>query len=482
MQEGCRVGHLRGDDSTGMFQIPRYSVPKAGHLLYKRDVDGVAFAKEKRADTMFRAADTAWATVLHHRAATAGTVTCANAHPFTHGDAKAGDQIVGVHNGTLAGSWDRSKFDVDSDYLYSKIWEQGAETALSEVNGAYALVWWDQKMNAIRIASNGQRSIYWAPIKGSNAVLVASELHMLAWLADRNGMKIEQALYPSVGSIYNFILDKDFQVRDIGESVTTIPEKPKIVHASPAGGTGGSNFPHGQRRSWEESRADAYRPPYKPDTSSDTGKADVTKLAVTDDNLDFVTTYERSKIDQVIQDMGFTIGQEVEFVLTKDREGCQYFTDIQGLAESAAGLEMVDALILGQSHVAQQNLADAWRIYAKVFAFRRVIDKVTGEFRDYLVLEKPHRIEMRTDVEGDPLDEIPGLVNLDEPEGTAWIEGPRRIKITTKRFNSLTKDGCASCQRDLTPDDANNGTMFWMGTTYAPVCMDCQHIVMENAV
>lgn len=127
----------------------------------------------------------------HCRAATYGNSDdVENAHPFEH------DHIVGVHNGTLDGTWrwklDKGKeFGVDSSALMYNIAQNGAELTFGSVGGAWACVWWNTDENTLNFLRNKERPLYIAHTEDNKMMFWASEPWMLL-IAERNGCKLKR--------------------------------------------------------------------------------------------------------------------------------------------------------------------------------------------------------------------------------------------------------------------------------------------------
>ena len=140
------IDALRGMDSTGVFLIDR----DGSMDMAKEATASPEFrTKAEYKDLLASAFRSGRALVGHNRAATRGTVTDQNAHPFV-----VDDRITLVHNGTLWNGWEKmtkSKVDVDSHAIAHKIHECGddVEKALQQVDGAYALIWHDFKNNTL---------------------------------------------------------------------------------------------------------------------------------------------------------------------------------------------------------------------------------------------------------------------------------------------------------------------------------------------
>ena len=194
---------VRGRHGTGIMAIN----VKGEKTIHKRALNAVDFLELDAVKATL--SETNVVVCGHNRFATHGSVICENSHPFSHGD------ITLFHNGTLYGHSylnDASKltFDVDSDalsyYLNDNI--DNIASSLEYVYGAYALVWHNSRDNTINFARNHERKLFLCTIKGTNNVLYASEEGMLAWIADRNNININDIWELKAGCIYSVPLDE----------------------------------------------------------------------------------------------------------------------------------------------------------------------------------------------------------------------------------------------------------------------------------
>lgn len=180
---------LRGIDSSGIASI---NTTNSRYDFQKLPVSGNYFITDKAASSLISDASLAnTITMCHVRAATVGSVTTANAHPFLVED---GDRIViGTHNGTLTG-WANQKngkyYSVDSEWGINHIADNGIE-AFKTIRGAYCFVWWDSDSpTTLNIARNNERPMYVVMLK-SGGMAYASEAGMLYWLLERHNVKMD---------------------------------------------------------------------------------------------------------------------------------------------------------------------------------------------------------------------------------------------------------------------------------------------------
>jgi len=188
LKDAFLAGQVRGTDGSGMFQV----MPSGKVEKVKKAVNASDFLEYRATEELLASSNRSSATVCHVRSATQGTIVDANAHPFevTRPD---GTKLIGVHNGTIAdyhrkvGSEDH---DVDSAWLFEKLATDGAD-AFAGFEGAYALIWYDTRTpDQIWTARNDKRPLYYAYTDNRKTMIGASELGMLGWLADRNGLKL----------------------------------------------------------------------------------------------------------------------------------------------------------------------------------------------------------------------------------------------------------------------------------------------------
>lgn len=223
MLQACFVGALRGMDSTGVFAVP-YDERKEDIIIYKKAMAGPDFMQINKVGTIMNNLDFYKFFIGHHRAATQGKVTAANAHPFNI------DHITLVHNGTITSPYsyhkDHLNFQVDSELIAHVIAKEGYKEALTNITGGAALVWYDKKENTLNLFRNAERPLYFLKVKGAETTFIASESHMLKWLLYRNNIQVEGVFEIKADTVCQFT-DKA-----LPEKVEEIPKK-KVVTYTP---------------------------------------------------------------------------------------------------------------------------------------------------------------------------------------------------------------------------------------------------------
>lgn len=179
------LDYFRGQDSTGVC-----SVTKGGYQTTLKIADDpiMLFKDNDYEHTIVGASDAIW--IGHNRAATVGATSRANAHPFTVG------HITGVHNGTLTkagfvdiAAWIAEEYDTDSQTIFANIAKHGVDATIPRLEGAYALVWWDEREKTLNMIRNDQRPLYTCQSKRGETTLLswASEWEMIAAAREMSG-------------------------------------------------------------------------------------------------------------------------------------------------------------------------------------------------------------------------------------------------------------------------------------------------------
>lgn len=199
------IDQLRGKDSTGVFG---FDFRDASPITYK--TLGTPYEVLSGAPAMFNSRD---CKVGHNRHATAGSVTAANAHPFTHG------HITLVHNGTLRNTQHlRTKYNipdkitVDSEmvaYAMSKVEDE--REVFQDIDGAFAFVWYNSKHKLLNFVRNTERPLSFARVEDDSKFFIfGSEGLMLQFAMLREGISNYKIF--NFPEYIHYSLDQDFNL------------------------------------------------------------------------------------------------------------------------------------------------------------------------------------------------------------------------------------------------------------------------------
>ena len=173
------VDTMRGWDSTGVF-----GVDHLGNVgIAKAAMHGPDFICTDEFKVFKRAAVKDGVFVVgHNRAATRGSVTDDNAHPFY-----VDDKVVLVQNGSWKGSHKHIKdVEVDSHAIAHLLADNAdVEDAMKQVNAAYALVWYNVETEELCLLRNHERPLYIAEFMHSG-FMFASEVETIMYAAAKS--------------------------------------------------------------------------------------------------------------------------------------------------------------------------------------------------------------------------------------------------------------------------------------------------------
>ena len=204
--QGLYVDALRGQHGTGIC-----GVKTDGEInTYKRALQSSDFLELTKTKKIMSNNDNVFL-IGHNRHATLGSHTDENTHPFVN------NQITLFHNGTLTTHFNLNPgktFSVDSDSISYLLSTSNKKTeALSKIQGAYALVWYDAIKKSINFARNSERTFFIGSIKDSTSIVWASEKGMLTWLCERNDIDLEEVVSLESGKLLSISLDPTIKIK-----------------------------------------------------------------------------------------------------------------------------------------------------------------------------------------------------------------------------------------------------------------------------
>jgi|TARA_Y100000310_G_scaffold161131_1_gene161076 predicted glutamine amidotransferase len=228
-----RMDVVRGDDSTGIGVIgkkkrrvikdvgdPYYVI---GHKNFKKWVVDKAWEN--------------WGYLGHNRAATRGTVTPENAHPFYHAP------IMLTHNGTLHNTLpikiDLEHFDTDSEQIAYFLKHESEDDLWPLLEGAAALAWFDSSNHSLNLITNGKRPLCFSFLNDEEQIAYASEPWMIRGAAWRRSQKFEQVWACKEHVLYTFKREGRKVVQERKTLTPHVPRPFVLVTSTKTGGVSG---------------------------------------------------------------------------------------------------------------------------------------------------------------------------------------------------------------------------------------------------
>lgn len=215
------VSMLRGTDSTGVVQgevlsngIKSLLVEKDNtefsyfSYFHKRSTQGNRKVLDGLMNNFF---------CCHVRAATRGSLTKENAHPFKTG------RYVSMHNGTLKDKRYFHTKKTDSELMFEDVESFGLENTLRNLDkdSAYAVVVLDRDEGVIHFARNHLRTLFFCFAKDRPVMYWASEPWMLYGTIKRRGVEIVQ------NQTWAFSPEKIYTIdpRDVPRTISDLKSK-----------------------------------------------------------------------------------------------------------------------------------------------------------------------------------------------------------------------------------------------------------------
>ena len=202
---------LRGAHATGVCVVKNREAN-----TYKAAMPAQYFMDLKPADSLLDSITGARVAMGHNRYGTMGNNgNHKNAHPFHH------DDIILMHNGTLTSHYSLTteRFTIDSEAICAAIAIDGAAEVIPKLQGAFALVWYDESDETLNFVRNEERELFFATTK-LGTMMWASEKGMLKWLLSEErkiGIEYEEITKVPVGKWIKIPVNslKDTEVIDV---------------------------------------------------------------------------------------------------------------------------------------------------------------------------------------------------------------------------------------------------------------------------
>ena len=421
-QQALHVDALRGVDGTGLAAIDM----EGRVTVHKKGTASQEFLED---NDISKAISDPLNQILcgHNRWATTGALDDKGAHPFQHG------KITMFHNGTLDswGTLTKKYFTIDSEAICASLNERGAKETLEELDGAYALVWYNSEEETINFARNKERPLFFATMDGSESLMYASEKGMIEWLAGRNEIKLKEIKSLSVGQILSIPVTTNGKAK-----VTPFTVKVSKTHK------------------WETYYNTGYQTNYSKPTYP-THTFTYIDGCVIEVEFDTFLEYAYSGVPQskyygyISGTYKDCVGNEIEVRSgghTKD-DAENFFKEDKTLVRvtSVSNNEYIFASILSQGQSQVINISEIRRIADEK------AERAHPPKKDLVVSQKTGGGVTTTDV-------------------NATIVGPNGLLITADTFDLLTKNGCDYCSKDLHVYEQFD--VFW-GPDNSAFCSTC---------
>lgn len=188
------ANQLRGAHGTGIF----YDVKSTRVDAFKGHMPSSAFLRCEEVKPIFNDIVQKSSFVIgHNRHATKGKINFENTHPFIEGP------VTLIHNGTLPYHKDLKDVEVDSHAICHSMSDIGYIETLKKIDGAFALVWFDQRDGKLRFIRNSDRPLY--ILESSMLFIISSEAKMADWIMTRKSeAQIKDPVMCTVGQLYTY--------------------------------------------------------------------------------------------------------------------------------------------------------------------------------------------------------------------------------------------------------------------------------------
>lgn len=397
---------VRGEDSTGIFLKDH----EGNEWTYKRALDGYDFSRLSVVRSGLVRHECAVA-MGHNRAATRGTVTANNAHPFEQGN------IVMTHNGTLTNFYNMKgsrDFTVDSEWLCWAINEFGIDEVAEMATGAFALAYYDKSTDKFYLMTNGERTLSFAIAKDDSTMYYASEGDMLSAMCFRNDISLKDNSWLACdkGVLYEFDVNNPSEWSSRELKLKTYA--PPVTHSS---------FPRTQK----------------------------------------ALTGKKRTFRSVIDSIGMHLGQSLSLAfLDSDEEKLSIDFLILKPEDAYAEHPNITVRYVCKSSEEFYFILNSADKVINAFVQAGLEDIASKEVHVYIRTPKPSEESLPEDI-------------YDDAPFTNMIVGPGRILIPVGEFKALCSDGCWQCKEDISEKDAEevHWTTPMKGAQPEPICPKC---------
>lgn len=489
---------FRGPHSSGVGMV-EWQNGNHSHLSFMKIADHAynLVADGKYQDWLKPKMIHAVAMIGHGRYATVGRVITSNAHPFMKG------HILLAHNGGFNNHKELTKedFDVDSEHAAWLIEKKGAEWALKNLHGGYALSWFDSKEHKLNLIRNYSKPIWIAKEKNRAFWYYASERELIEFVLKRNNVQYEQMFEPEEGMLVQWSPEENDDKLHLKKmELFSWPQQQQHypVHRGrhhldeddewepwddrfPRGEAVYSETqvpilgPHNYRALPQHFLSPSQRQPNKNELEIQEGRKYLAEWGL--DLGDLVSVYvcdfaRYSNTTVFGRAFGYFTEQDCPtneiwingidpHKFSEIEEGTNEikFKDDNYLAIISAMKKVGDKwIILLNSLTKEDDLPDTVEI------------AVPFNVKD---AEKVKATEAKKQAKKEKKKQLKGHKKAEDIQ---MVQGPNNQFIAVQEFNELTKRGCSGCTKDLHAKDHKN--VYWKNRD-TPLCFDC---AVEHAI
>lgn len=479
---------LRGWDSTGVAAVDAKS---GDSMVYKRAVPGADFIYYPQYDKIVTACvGNPCILIGHNRFATKGRVSSATAHPFEH------DGVILAHNGTLLRHnklGGGNNFQVDSEAVCWAISKANdAKDVIEELDGAFALTWYDREEGSMNFCRNEDRPLWMATLLDHNntvkGMIWASEPWMLRAVISRvKGLNVGKELVPlakgvilSYDTANAFNLSRSEEVSLYEPKKFTVVQTPRGTHGS--GDTKGTTKAQqsGSQTSGQGKSGTSTRSTEQSQSQSNggsTGSAgeigntlpkvwspedpDLGEYIDFEIHTDDFSPYGGSETQGFC--LGFAYGNHVAYTVRAGafEPGVHKSGVYRGRITSTSIAEH-SAVIGDSNRILYVTMYNSVYIGPAEDVEQEEFIKGSERSRDPSI----DYVDTGTEEDGDKLP-----VLYSDVYSPYTLSGPFKEAITEEEFDELTKHGCAICSCNLCA--AEHLGILWVDSR-TPVCSTCQ--------
>ena len=415
------INSLRGSSSTGLIGINKH---KQGDILKVLGNPYNLFKTGLGHMFMDRMVYKYWAVIGHGRFPTQGEVNVNNAHPFVH------KHISLVHNGTLTNlktlntKYNKS-FDVDSEMICWLISEYGLEKTIDEIDGAYALMFYNSEEDSYNIIRNGERPLWYGLNGFEDKMVIGSEKNYIVW-ADSKHFAYK--------TIKEFDTHKHYKItKKLGKLSMEVTECRKIYKSQSysRGGYGG------------------YSEFYDDDPPVTTRPINIIQHQSTPNNNKEVIICKG-------EDMIFEVVSATESKVA-DRPP---ITLLQGYHEDSLKIKVIAETDISADEV-ETKMVENDQMF------------MIGEVEDIIVLQENNKIETKVYIKNPKLYEKGSkVVQINKHDTKLTLRNGE--KISRKRYAELSSNGCQQCNSVVLFTESHRTSMRYDEVKgQGLICGDC---------